>query len=107
MTSPDACTTSRSSTLRNWRTLPGHGAAINWSSASLLNLGALDPVCLAEDTEKVIDQRRYVVRPFTQRWNLDVNDIQTIKKIFAEFVRSHSIDQPAVGCGDDANVDDR
>ena len=54
----------------------------------------------------MIDQRRHVFAPLAQRRNLDVNDVQAIEQIFAEFVRRDAIDQPAIGRGDDAHVDD-
>ena len=69
--------------------------------------GALDLIGRAEDIQKIVDERRHVVRPFPQRRNLDVDDVQTIEEIFAKFVCGDPVDQPPVGCGDDAHVDDR
>ena len=61
-------------------------------------------MALAEALEECASQEGNIFAPFAQRRQMNGDDAETIKKIFAKFARGNGLFQVAVGGGDHAHV---
>ena len=107
----DASTTARSTTFSSSRTLPGQV----WSSSNCIASGSKRSmrapvriqkllVLLAELLEEVLDQQRNIFAPVAQRRQIDVDDVQPVVKIFAEFLLFHHLAQIRIGGGQNPHI---
>src|SRR5271166_735884 len=55
--------------------------------------------------DKIVGQKRNILRSLSQCRQCDRNNIQAMIKIAAKRPGLHCLEQTAVGCGDEANID--
>ena len=53
----------------------------------------------------MLRQFENVRRPFAQRWNFQIHNVQAKQQILPECAVAHRVREIPVGCRDDANVD--
>jgi hypothetical protein len=98
-----AMRTARCTSLRSWRTLPGH-----WNVSKMRAFSALRRTPVFPAAPRLAKEKRAQVRdlfaPFAQRRDVNANDAQAIKEIFAKSCPRDAVLEIRIGCGDHAHV---
>src|SRR5829696_4110230 len=54
---------------------------------------------------EMLQERRHILHPLSQRWNWNVNHIQPVIQVVSKLALSDLCHQAAIGGGDDSDVD--
>src|SRR5262249_47246736 len=65
----------------------------------------LPPVLSVELVEEPCHERRDLLSPLPQGRHLDLDDVEAVVEILAEFALGHGLLEAPVGCSDDPGVD--